>query len=428
MISQINAALEAVQGKCAWMRAVQASEHRRARQIVLPRCLVQLLRNHSASAILALALSLGAVSAQAGLRQPDNMPLMQFGFGTGPELDTLTEYTRHLNVTNQVLGAGGIVRTGLGWDPTKQNVPGFANWSETVLEPALARGITVLPNIKTLALGAGLRMPTDAQWTSGLREIVRMYGPGGVYAKGGTYNFKGRTVRVAPHSSFKGLTDYELWNEPNTQGNLNGTLTSAKMAHLLKIGSAAMRAEAARLGFKINIVGPAIGGANLAYLTQLWQADNNLFSYINTLSFHIYMKVKPSLCDPNGLSKLYCIRTLALIRNFLDTHGGRAVHLAMTEGGFTGSRGTCLGPQVLTEELQSAYNEEAMRWLRANAYIDYDFWITIRPIDGTATYAYPCDSDKYDHNFWAQKHGVLRADMSLKVWGVRYRQLANMWR
>jgi hypothetical protein len=69
-----------------------------------------------------------------------------------------------------------------------------------------------------------------------------------------------------------------------------------------------------------------------------------------------------------------------------------------------------------------------MMWLRANAHIDFDFWITIRPIDGTPQYAHACDSGKYDPKFWQQKHGVVRADLTFKVWGARYRRLVDAWR
>ncbi|MDQ3558360.1 MAG: hypothetical protein M3453_04090, partial [Pseudomonadota bacterium] len=57
------------------------------------------------------------VSAQAGLLQPDNTPLKQFGFASGPDVKTVPQFNRYLDVTKSVLGEGSIVRTGLGWDP-----------------------------------------------------------------------------------------------------------------------------------------------------------------------------------------------------------------------------------------------------------------------------------------------------------------------
>jgi hypothetical protein len=301
-------------------------------------------------------------------------------------------------------------------------------WNESALEPALTRGIRLLPGIRTLNLNAGgYRMPTDTQWTTGLRHIVRMYGPNGIYKKGGSYNFDGRIVTIAPHSTFAGLTDYELWNEPNTMGNLDGAMTPGRMVHLLKIGSGAMRAEAARLGFKINVIGPAIGGINLPYLQQLWMADNNLFNYIDTLSIHAYTRYSPALCDAFGPKKNRCVLTFAEIRKFMDSHGGARVHLGTTEGGVAGDQGSCTGPQVLSEENQRDYMEENLVWLRSKPELHFDFWITPPPVDKIKTYSYACDSGKFDIPYWATKLGVMRPNMTMKPWGVRYKELYNLW-
>ena len=370
-----------------------------------------------------------STAAQADLYQKDPVPLRQFGFATAGQIQAEQDYLKFFDVTKQVLGTGAIVRTGLGWDPTQQDVPGFAAWSEKVLEPARARGITILPGVRTLNLSSGgYRMPTDAQWAHALRQIVRMYGPNGVYQKGGSYLVNGRAVAVAPHPDFAGLTDFELWNEPNTQGNLNGTMTPARITQLLKAGSAAMREEAARLGFTINVIGPAIGGIDLDYLTKLWNADNNLFNYIDTLTIHAYMRLPPSKCDSVGPTRLRCVETFEKIRNFIDSKGGTDVHLGTTEGGSAGDRGTCTGPQVLSEEKQRDHSVENLLWIRGRPWLKLDFWITSNPIDGTKTYSYACDSGKYDIPYWEDKLGVLRPDLSWKPWGLKLRDLVAVWK
>lgn len=346
-------------------------------------------------------------------------------------MSSKSDFIQFYNQGKNILGAGMVVRTGLGWDPTRQDVPGFASWSDRVLEPALARGVTVLPGIRTLNLDSGgepYRMPTDAQWTHGLRQIVRMYGPNGVYAKGGSYVINGRTVKVAAHPGFRGLTDYELWNEPNPKGNLNGAMTPARITHLLRIGSAAMRDEARKMGFAINIIGPAIGGIDVAYLEQLWKADNNLFNYIDTLSIHAYMRLPPSKCSPDSLSRLRCVKTFVRIRQFMDSHGGSHVRIGTTEGGFSGDRDSCRGPQVLSESEQRTYSVAVLKFIRARPQLKFDFWITFTVVDGNAKYRYACDSTKYDIAYWEQKLGVYRSDLTLKPWGARYRQLVNEWR
>ena len=374
-----------------------------------------------------LALLLVPTAAAAGLYQPPGTVLKQFGFATGAEVKSLAQYNQYFEITSEVIGAPAIVRTSIGWDPAKTDVPGFDAWNATVLDPARAAGITILPGVRTLNLDrGGYRMPSDTQWAYGLRQIVQMYGPGGIYANGGTYVRNGKPVRIAAHPGFTGLTDFELWNEPNSPtGNLGGTMTPTRMDHLLTIGAAAMRDEAAKLGFSINIIGPAIDGMDLNYLAKLWQADNQIFQSVDTLSLHGYSRFPTATCNPYDKR---CVTGLQLIRDFLDAHGGAHVHLGTTEGGFAGSQGTCLGPQVYPEQIQSDLNEEALQWLRARPSLNLDFWITFHAIDGTATYGYACDSGIFDHNFWRQKLGVVRADLSLKPWGARYRELIDLWR
>jgi len=149
---------------------------------------------------------------------PPNTPLHNFGFAAGGRANSMAEYDRHLAIGQAIFGDGGMFRTGLAWDPTNQDVPGFEQWSYEILQPAIKRKQIVLPSVRTIRLGSGeLRLPTDAQWAHGLREVVRMYGPNGVYQKGGSYVIKGRTVRVAAHPEFAGLTDFEIWNEPESK-------------------------------------------------------------------------------------------------------------------------------------------------------------------------------------------------------------------
>jgi hypothetical protein len=379
------------------------------------------------SAFVALALFTSA--SFAGLFNTTQVPLNTFGFATGGRASTLSEYVAIYDVARNILGNGAVVRTGLGWDPTQQNIPSFNNWSAEVLQPALARNIRVLPSIRTQNLQAGgLRYPTDAQWTNGLREIVKMYGPNGIYHRGGTYIFKGRTVNVAPHPEFAGLTDFEIWNEPNMIGNINGTMTPAMTTHLLRLASITMRDQAARQGFTINIIGPAIGGINLPYLRALKEADPNLFTYVNTVTFHGYTKSPPSMCSTTGPAARHCVKTFEAIRSYMNANGGLNVHLGTTEGGVAGDRGGCTGPQVRSEEQQRDYSTENLLWLRGRPYLKMDFFITTFPIDTSRRYAYACDSGRYDSEYWISKLGVVRADGSVKPWGVRWRELVAMWR
>ena len=368
-------------------------------------------------------------SAQAGLFQPDPVPLQQFGIASAGRIYLEEDIIRFYNLTKLVLGSKAIVRNGLVWDPTTQNNPDFARWSAKQLELARERDIIVLPVITTNNFSAGgYRMPTDAQWTYGLRQIVRMYGPGGVYQKGGTYVYSGRTVTVAPHPSFAGLTDIQIWNEPNAEGNLSGAMTPARIVQLTKIGSAAMREEANKLGFKLNVIGPPIALIDLDYLGKLLAVDSNYLSYADTQTFHAYSRFSPSQCDAFGSSRKNCIKTFEEVRKYLNAHGGTNVHLGVTEAGTAGDRGTCTGPQVRSEELSATINAENLLWLRARPYLKMDFWISTFLIDSTKKYSYACDSGIYDIPYWESKLGLFRADLSMKPWGAKYRDLLNFWR
>jgi hypothetical protein len=383
-------------------------------------------RRATTIAALALTLIIAPTASFAGLRKPAGTPLQQFGFATGPEVQTLTQVHRYYDVVKRVTGTGGIIRTGLTWDPTRHNVPDFRSWTATKLQPALAKGLVILPRISTNGPG-GFRIPTDAQWILGLRQIVRVLGPGGIYAKGGTYTRNGYTVSIPAHPGFAGLTDFELWNEPDSRGSVGGTMTPLRTAQLLKAGAIAMRDEASKLGFQINIIGPGFDGVEVADIDKLWRADNTIFKYIDTLTVHAYSRVSVLSCTP-AYAIVRCIRNFELVRAFLDSHGGAHVHLGTTEGGYAGATGTCNGPQVLSEQLQAQYTEEAFKWLRGRPGLDIDFWITYHAIDGTGKYSYGCDSGIYDLDFWEHRLGVVRADLSMKPMGYRMNSLISSWR
>jgi hypothetical protein len=380
-----------------------------------------------------MALALQALGmqqpAQAGdLFQATAVPVNRFGLATVGQVKGAAANIQFVNLMRSVLGDGAIMRTGLVWDPTTSPGPNFNRWSADVLETARAGGVTVLPVITTNYTASGYRMPTDAQWVLGLRGIVRMYGPNGIYKNGGSYVFNGKTIAVAPHPDFKGLYDYELWNEPNARGNLDGAMTPERVVQLVKLGSAAMREEAAKQGFDINILGPAIGSIDMAYLDSLWQIDNAYFSYINTQPFHTYFRFAPTECDPTKPSKARCVKTFDLVRSYLDSHGGSAVHLASTEAGTAGDRGLCLGPQVRSEQEQSTVNTANLLWLRGRPYLKFDFWISSFQVDTTLKYSYACDSKIYDIPYWESKLGLYRADLSMKPWATQWRDLVASWR
>lgn len=378
------------------------------------------------AAALAGIFMVSEAAVSAGVIMPSGTPLQNFGFAAGGRANTKAEYEKYFNITRTIFGTGGLFRTGLGWDPTRQTVPGFDQWAYEILQPATDRGVTVVPSVRTINLGSGeLRIPTDAQWAHGLREVVRVLGPNGVYQKGGTYVINGRTVRVAPHPNFKGITDFEIWNEPESKGDAHGQMTAAKMAKLLKIAASVMRDQASKQGFTVNIMGPGISGFHTDYLRQMKSADPAVFSYMTALTIHAYTRNGASQCKAG---ELRCVKSLDMVRTYLNTNGGAHLHLGVTEAGVAGDRGTCLGPQVRTEEQQRDFSTDNFNWMRARPYLKMDFWITTFPYDRVAKYKYACSSQQYDPQYWESKLGVVRADGSMKPWGVKWKQLAAQWR
>jgi hypothetical protein len=425
MFRTIHAASRAAQNACVSIGTDKVPFSLQSENIAF-RIARLLQRLKSVAALLAVVLLACGSAAEAGVFMPPGTPLKNFGFAPGGRANTRAEYEQYLNITRTMFGAGGSLRTGLGWDSTNQNVPGFEQWSYEVLQPAIDRGLIVIPSVRTINLGTGeLRIPSDAQWAHGVREVVRMYGPNGVYQKGGSYVINGRTIRVAPHLGFKGLTDFEIWNEPESKGDASGTMTPAKMANLLKIAANVMRDQAKKQGFAINIMGPGTSGFDLAYLKLLKSADPAVFSYLNTLSVHAYTRNGVNQCKAGDLR---CVKTLDIIRTYLNTNGGLHLHLAVTEAGVAGDKGTCLGPQVRTEEQQRQYSEDNFNWMRARPYLKMDLWITTFPFDRPAKYSYACDSNLFDPGYWVSKLGVLRPDGTMKPWGTRWKQLVTLWR
>lgn len=347
-------------------------------------------------------------AASGGLYRPAGTVLNRWGFSTGPEPNSAADFNAFYTSVKSVVGAGAVVRTGLAWDPASQDHPNFDVWSTDTLAPAIAKGVRVLPNIHCP------RLPTDPQWTNGLRAIVRMYGPGGTYA--------------STHAGFAGLTDFELWNEPNMMGDLGGTMTAAKADHLIKIGAAAIRAEASSMNFRPNVIGFAVGGIDVDYVTQLWKADHTIFASIDTLTVHAYSSSPVATCSTTGPARTHCIQSIQTVRDFLDGHGGSAVHLGTTEGGYAGSSDACRPPNVFTEQVQSQYSADAIRWLRARPALKIDFWMTYHAVDATARYSYACGSGQYDATYWKARLGVVHPDGTLKLWGTEFRDLINGWR
>jgi hypothetical protein len=245
-----------------------------------------------------------------------SQPLQQFGYAHGTVSDLgLTDMRHYLDAIAKVTGPGGIVRAPLHWDPFQSSGPSWTKY-DAFLNEVRARDLVWLPEVHISHDGHYV-MPTQApggwaDWQADIRAAVARYGPGGAYADG--------------HPGFGGITRWEIWNEPNTPTgnatpNHDGSvdMNPDTAAEILRTGSQAVRGQAAADGWTPEIAGPAIGAIDIAYITRLKAADPAFFSYLDTLTVHVYMSKDPNTCP---IGEVRCIRTLGSLRSWMNANGG----------------------------------------------------------------------------------------------------------
>jgi len=121
----------------------------------------------------------------------------------------------------------------------------------------------------------------------------------------------------------------------------------------------------------------------------------------------------------------HCVRSLPLLRQWLDAHKApnqtTPVKIASTEGGYSGSNGTCAPPNVVSEATQANWGTTAINWIVARPSLDFDFFSPFGLINGPNT-SYTCSSG-YNYQYWQNHLGAVRADGTLKPWFSAYQSL-----
>jgi hypothetical protein len=168
----------------------------------------------------------------------------------------------------------------------------------------------------------------------------------------------------------------------------------------------------------VNVVGPGLAKIDIPYVEKMLAADPGVLASLNALSVHVYMSQNPSLsAGPQFPNR---IRTLSTLRTWLDRLGYTGLHLAVTEGGYSGANGV-VPPNVVSEALQRDWGRGALRWVHANPWLLVDMYLPYNPIDFN-TITYTGDGTQYDDLFFVENLGATRADgQRLKPWGVAYR-------
>jgi hypothetical protein len=248
--------------------------------------------------------------------------------------------------------------------------------------------------------------------------MVARYGPGGSYA--------------AAHPGFPGITTFEVWNEPNTNtGNANPacpscTMTPAVADAIMQTASRAIRSQAAAMRFRPAVIGFGIGSVDLSYLHRLVAADPHVMSAMDALSIHLYMRQAPSACPTSGSHvAVPCVRSLGPLRRWLDSvsPAGHAPAIAVTEGGYAGSNAACRPPNVVSEAEQAAWGAEAIAWIQAHPALRVTLYSPFQPLDAGSVA--PKCSSTWNAAFFKQSLGAVRANGTLKPWGVDYRAIAR---
>lgn len=169
----------------------------------------------TAAACTVLALCLAATPAAA------SAPPKSF-YGVVPQADLATADFERMQA-----GRVGTIRETMGWSEIDQTpLPGDLDWADFdfIVANAARRDIDVLPTVYTtptwvsriegcdgpIGSGCGLTAPTTvvglAAWRSFLGSAVRRYGPDGVFWD------------EHPELPRRPITEWQIWNEPNSPG------------------------------------------------------------------------------------------------------------------------------------------------------------------------------------------------------------------
>lgn len=399
-----------------------------------------------AAAVIALLAAVGVIAAVVvfATRGPtpakvDPKPngLASYGFSDGFGADLSSEdQDVLLERIHQITGDGGIVSAPLRWDGTRLTSPDWEKYDE-FLDRVREHHLEWLPEINIAAGNGSYLLPEDAvggiaAWTAAVQAIGEHYGPGGLYSQSS-----------AVRAQFPGIVRYQIWNEPNS-GTGNATsghdasvdLDPDAAVEIVRTGVSGLRAAAEEGGWssKLDAIGWGIGTIDLAYVQRLHEADPAIFREVDTIAFHVYGSVNPLTCptistadsDVERTQAGRCIRSLQDVRDWLNTHGGQRVHLAITEGGYSGSDDDCVPPNVVDEKTQANDNRLAVDWLRTYPSLRMDVYLPYHVLDtGSVTYSGAagggCDDKVYDQGYWQDNLGMVSPDGTLKRVGRSFR-------
>src|SRR4051794_739573 len=272
-------------------------------------------------------------------------------------------YSQALTVISDVVG-GGYVRTDLKWNEAAfQSNPGdlFKKY-DAFVSAVSADGLRWMPSLHLVVTG------------------------GGSYACPSSWPLWESQVRtIAAHYRSLGVTQFEIWNEPNTKtGNgagasgsnacpqQGGKMAPQEASNILLYGAMGLNGAGADVGLPITAVGMGFGTVDLAYLNSM-NALDSVTSRVSGISVHVYPTAPPT--SPSGSNACGVpsasynprkVTALGDLRCWLNSHGGSSEPILLSEGGYAGEGDTTCMIGDFSETDQATRNKTMIDTINTN--------------------------------------------------------------
>ena len=223
----------------------------------------------------------------------------------------------------------------------------------------------------------------------------------------------GRFVRfLAGRYKKRGVTTYEIWNEPNLDRFWRPVASATGYTRLLKYAYKGIK----KAGRKLRVV---LGGlspqGSYGYLKRLYKAGAR--PYFDSMGIHVYPRGDPYQCQkgPGGRRVTWSFCVLDEVRQIMKSRGDARKDVWVTEYGYSTCRPDNAGCNYaggVWEQQQGPFLVRAKqrfdkrRWVKAAFIYQFRDWTT----DGSVSW--------WD---WEENLGLLRRDFQPKpaYWAVR---------
>ena len=251
---------------------------------------------------------------------------------------------------------------------------GACNWSyvDSLVAGPLSSGIKVLPNINQSAPFVNtdvFKPPTNdiPAWEDFIEAAVQRYGPGGA-------------------AGFPtAITDWQIWNEPGSNGDFNPKPNVKNYAKILKAAGTTIYKTDKKANVLVGGLFPDTGPKGIPadkYIKDLYK-EKKIDKSFDTISIHPYSP------DP----KKGVVKQIESARKAMDKAGDKKANIAVTELGYASGCPTCKKnnqPPVVVkdEKAQSKALTDSFKSLKKKSSklnLSSIIWFTWR--DGAG----PCD-------------------------------------